>query len=199
MTYVYLKSLNLTLCKRLCKSIGVKCKETTNVKNRAHEELPNANPGTPSVNPDSAAKHSAQFMAARDSRNRRISGLSIRNGRFYGVLWADRGDGRKTARRFPLLDESGEPIRTLSAAKDALEALKSHRHENKLPTGGQKPSFDVFSNEYLNMASTRAKRGATQKREPLGTENLRIRLYKPRTESKSSDATLQSQSACRIF
>ncbi len=143
----------------------MKRKETTNVKNRAHEELPNANPGTPSIDPDLAAKHSAQFMAARDSRNRRISGLSIRNGRFYGVLWADRGDGRKTARRFPLLDESGEPIRTLSAAKDALEALKSNRHENKLPTGGQKPSFDVFSNEYLNMASTRAKRGATQKKE----------------------------------
>jgi hypothetical protein len=82
---------------------------------------------------DSSSKHTAQFMAARDSRNRRVSGLCTRNGRFYAVLWADKGDGRKTVRRFPLLEKPDEPIRTLSAAKDALDALRVTRQERSLP------------------------------------------------------------------
>jgi len=115
-------------------------------------------------------------MAARDSRNRRIAGLSTRNGRFYGVLWADRGDGKKTARRFPLVDESGEPIRTLTAAKDALDALKASRRENKLPQGGHKPSFSAFADEYLEMASTRAKRDATRSKETDALARWRAHL-----------------------
>lgn len=113
----------------------------------------------------SLKKHPAQFTAARDSRNRRISGLAIRNGRFYAVLWADRGDGRKSARRFPLLDDSDEPITNLTSAKLALDGLKSSRHENRLPGSGHKPSFDAFAHDYLEMASTRAKRQATRSKE----------------------------------
>ena len=94
----------------------------------------------------------AQFMAVRDSRNRRVPGLSTRNGRFYAVLWADRGDGRKGVRRFPLLDEAGEPIRTLSEAKEARDALKAKRREEKLPAAGRRPLFSVFVKEYLAMA-----------------------------------------------
>jgi len=105
--------------------------------------------------------HGAQFMAARDSRNRRVAGLCTRNGRFYGVLWADRGDGRKVVRRFPLLDHAGEPIRGLSAAKEALDAQKSKRHEEKLPKAGRRPLFSDFATEYLGTASTRAKKPGT--------------------------------------
>jgi hypothetical protein len=101
-------------------------------------------------------------MAARDSRNRRIPGLCTRNGRFYAVLWADRGDGRKGVRRFPLLDEAGAPIRTVMAAKDALDILRNDRRENALPQRGRKPAFDAFADEYLDMATTRAKRSGTQ-------------------------------------
>ena len=50
--------------------------------------------------------HVAQFTPARDSRNRRVPGLYIRNGRYYCQLWVDRGDGRKSARRFPHLTVS---------------------------------------------------------------------------------------------
>ncbi len=35
----------------------------------------------------STGKHGAQFMAARDSRNRRVFGICVRNGRFCGQLW----------------------------------------------------------------------------------------------------------------
>ncbi len=105
--------------------------------------------------------HSAQFAAARDSRNRRVPGLCTRNGRFYAVLWADRGDGRKGARRFPLLDEAGEPIRSLAPAKAALDGLKSQRHEAKLPKAGRRPTFADFAAQYLGMASTLAKKART--------------------------------------
>ena len=39
----------------------------------------------------------------------------MRNGRYYAILWADRGDGTKATRRFSLLSESGTPIRALQA------------------------------------------------------------------------------------
>ena len=109
--------------------------------------------------------HKAQFIAARDSRNRRVSGLATRNGRFYAVLWADRGDGRKGVRRFPLLDDNDEPIRTLSKAKDALDALRSKRRGDKLPTAGRRPLFADFAKQYLEMASTRAKKPGTLENE----------------------------------
>ncbi len=37
------------------------------------------------------ANHGAQFTPARDSRNRRVPGLYLRNGRYYGQLWVDLG------------------------------------------------------------------------------------------------------------
>lgn len=121
-------------------------------------------------------KHRGQFIAARDSRNCRVPGLYIRNGRFYAVLWSDRGDGQKTARRFPLFDERDAPIRTLSSAKSALITLRENNQQNTLPQAGRKPRFDVFSLEYLDMASTRAKRARTQEKEKAAMELWRGHL-----------------------
>lgn len=129
-----------------------------------------------SCTPLSRKVHAAQFMAARDSRNRRISGLAIRNGRYYAVLWADRGDGRKGVRRFPLLDDSRSPIRTLTAAKEALDTLRNSRRESTLPLPGRKPSFDTFATEYLQMAATLAKRDGTQENESQAISRWRAHL-----------------------
>jgi integrase len=105
-------------------------------------------------------------MAARDSRNRRIPGLYTRNGRFYGLLWADRGDGRKTARRFSLVDENTkQAVANLTEAKEALDKLRGDRRENTLPQGGRKPGFDAYADEYLALASTQQKRKATRSKE----------------------------------
>ena len=68
-----------------------------------------------------SGNHRAQFIAARDSRNRRIPGLYVRGNRYYAQLWADGGNRRKTTRRFPLRDLENQPIRTLLAAREALE------------------------------------------------------------------------------
>jgi hypothetical protein len=45
-----------------------------------------------------SSNHRAQFIAARDTRNRRIPGLYIRGGRFYAQLW---GCGRREESRAP--------------------------------------------------------------------------------------------------
>jgi integrase len=108
--------------------------------------------------------HAGQFMQVRDSRKRRVSGIYTRNGRYYGLLWADRGDGKKTSRRFPLLKDN-DPVRSLVEAKEALEILKNNRRHNALPQAGRKPAFEVFATEYLAMASTLQKRTGTQENE----------------------------------
>ena len=81
----------------------------------------------------SVANHQAQFIAARDSRNRRIPGLYIRGGRYYAQLWVDLGNGKKAARRFPLRDGDNQPVRTVSAAREALEIKRHERREKPRP------------------------------------------------------------------
>jgi integrase len=114
--------------------------------------------------------HAAQFIPAVDSRNRRVPGLCIRNGRYYAQLWVDLGNSRKSARRLPLIDENKEPIRSLAAAKDALVSVREHRKQNTLRKTGRRPTFAMFAAEYLQMASTRQKRKRTQEKEAAAIE-----------------------------
>jgi len=136
--------------------------------------------------PNSGKHDGAQFIPARDSRNRRVPSLYMRNGRFYAVLWADRGDGRKTARRFPLRDENDEVIRNLTAAKDALDGLRADRRENALPQSGRKPGFDAFSAEYLAMSSTKQKRERTQEKESATMAHWKAHLADTRIDRIST-------------
>jgi integrase len=103
--------------------------------------------------------HKHTFFPARDARNRKVRGLWERNGRFYAALWVDRGDGRKTARRFPL------EARTLSEAKEAMEVLRNDRREDKLPTQGRKPLLSAAIAEYLASPTREARRANTQEKD----------------------------------
>src|SRR5262245_39982790 len=96
-----------------------------------------------------AGNHRSKFIAARDSRNRRIPGLYLRNGRYYAQLWVDVGEGKKAARRFPLRDEEDKPVRTLVAAREALDIKRHDRRENRLPTIGHKPLFRRYCATYF--------------------------------------------------
>lgn len=116
------------------------------------------------------------FSPVLDSRNRRLSGLYIRNRRYYGMLWAVGRNGRKNARRFPLMSEEGEPIRNVTDAKAALAMLKAKGLEEKLPPPGHKPSFDSFAAEYLAMQSTRAKKTGTLENEAQAITRWRSHL-----------------------
>ncbi len=120
--------------------------------------------------------HRAQFTPARDSRNRRVRGLYIRNGRFYCQLWVDRSDGRKTARRFPLFNAENLPARTLNEAKEALEIKRNDRREDKLPTPGRKPNFLDYSETYLNKAKVQRKRPGTLQNEQQAITRWRSHL-----------------------
>src|SRR5438874_11425275 len=100
-----------------------------------------------------APSHAPQFMPALDSRNRRVPGLCLRNGRYYAQLWIDLGNGKKSARRLPLLDEYKEAVRSLAAAKSALVSLREQRKQNTLPQRGPRPTFAIFAAQYLQIAS----------------------------------------------
>ena len=113
----------------------------------------------------STTAHRSQFIPARDSRNRRVPGLYIRNGRYYALLWADTGSGKKAPRRMPLFDMDQQPARTLTAAKQALEIKRHERRENKLPTAGRKPSLADYCAVYFQKATVQRKRIGTIKNE----------------------------------
>jgi integrase len=108
-----------------------------------------------------STNHRAQFIAARDSRNRRIPGLYLRGDRYYAQLWVDVGNGKKSPRRFPLRDDDNQPVQTLSAAREALEIKRHERRENQLPTIGHKPLFRDYCAAYFEKAKVQRKRPGT--------------------------------------
>jgi len=108
-----------------------------------------------------SSNHRAQFIPARDSRNRRIPGLYLRGDRYYAQLWVDVGNGKKTSRRFPLRDSDNQPVQTLSTAREALEIKRHDRRENQLPTIGHKPLFRDYCATYFEKAKVQRKRPDT--------------------------------------
>jgi len=121
----------------------------------------------------STPNHRAQFIAARDSRNRRIPGLYLRGGRYYAQLWVDLGKGKKAPRRFPLRDGDNQPVRTVSAAREALEIKRHERRENHLPMPGRKPLFADYVAAYFEKAKVQRKRPGTVENERQATARWR--------------------------
>jgi integrase len=119
------------------------------------------------------ANHAAQFTPARDSRNRRVPGLYIRNGRYYCQLWTDLGNGKKGPRRFPLVNGDNQPIYSLTAAKEALEIKRHERRQNKLPTSGRKPLLADYCETYFEKAKVQRKRPGTVENERQATARWR--------------------------
>src|SRR5881227_2514688 len=146
--------------------------------------------------------HGPQFISAVDSRNRRVPGLCLRNGRYYAQLWIDLGNGKKSARRLPLIDENKEPIRSLAAAKDALVSLRQHRKQNTLPQRGRRPTFAAFAAQYLQMASTRHKQKRTQEKEAAAIELWQAHLGGVRVDQISTpmikDFAEKRLNGCRL-
>ena len=106
--------------------------------------------------------HRHSFTAVYDTRNRRVPHLEVRNGRFYAQLWMDRGDGRKTARRFALVNDAGAPVANIPEAREAIELLRHGRRESTLPTMGHKPTVAEFAASYLASGVFAAKKPRTQ-------------------------------------
>ena len=87
--------------------------------------------------------------------------LYIRNRRFYTQLWCDAGNGKKTARRFPLKDGDNEPVGNLQEAREALDIKRNERRESKLPTRGHKPQLIDYCAIYFDKAKVQRKRSGT--------------------------------------
>ena len=136
----------------------------------------------------SPPNHRAQFIAARDSRNRRIPGLYVRGGRYYAQLWVDLGNGKKAPRRFPLRDGDNQPVRALSAAREALEIKRHERRENHLPTHGRKPLFADYAVAYFEKAKVQRKRPGTLENERQAIERWRDYLGHVRIDQIATPA-----------
>jgi len=133
------------------------------MKRRARDERTHA-VSTPNLLRDShrpKRSNRFQFIPVRDSRNRRVAGLYLRHGRYYGQLWSDAGYGKKTARRFALRDGDNEPVRTLKEAREALEVKRHERRERRLPTPGHKPRLVDYCATYFDKAKVQRKRVGT--------------------------------------
>jgi integrase len=140
-------------------------------------------------NPNFApSNHRAQFIAARDTRNRRIPGLYIRGGRYYAQLWVDLGNGKKAARRFPLRDGDSQPVRTVSAAREALEIKRHERRQNHLPSPGRKPLFADYVVAYFEKAKVQRKRPGTLENERQAIERWRDYLGHVRIDQIATPA-----------
>ena len=89
-----------------------------------------------------------------------VSTFAVR--RYYAQLWVDLGNGKKTARRFPLRDGDNQPVRTLSAAREALEIK---RHETARESAAQQSainrSFAITCATYFEKAKVQRKRPDT--------------------------------------
>jgi integrase len=113
----------------------------------------------------STKAHGGQFIAVRDSRNRRVPGLYTRNGRYYAQLWVSREDGGKTARKYPLLTPDDVPVANLNEAKEAADVLRNDRRKKALPTSGHKPKIGDYVESYFIKPNIKLKKPGTLQNE----------------------------------
>ena len=140
----------------------------------------------------------AHFIGVRDSRNRKVPGLYVRNGRFYVQLWVSRDDGSKTARKFPLLNGEGESVSNLVEAKEAADVLRNNRREKTLPTSGHKPKFADYIETYFSKPSVTAKKPGTLENERQALNRWKAHLGDVRIDRiEASDIAAQRDKRLR--
>src|SRR5208282_431665 len=94
------------------------------------------------------------FTKAKDSRGREVDGLWRRNGRFY-CQFSLPGKG---CRRVALLNESNQPVETVTQAVDAMHELRKKKRQGELPTARRAPQFDEYVLHYLTFIETTGKK-----------------------------------------
>jgi hypothetical protein len=77
------------------------------------------------------------FTKAKDSLGCDVKGLWKRNGRFYCQLSLP----GKGCRRVALLDESNQPVETVTQAVDAMHELLKKKRQGELPASGRAPHW----------------------------------------------------------
>jgi integrase len=98
-------------------------------------------------------KKDYKFIKATDSRGREIEGLWVRNGRYY-MQFSVPG---KHCRRVPLKDENNQRVQSVTAAVDAMLALRQKKRQGEVPLAGRAPKFDDYVKHYLSFMKNRKK------------------------------------------
>ena len=94
--------------------------------------------GNPKAKDPRGQRH--RYISVLDSRNRKVRGLWLRNGRYYVQYWVT---GEKSPRRSRL------EATTLEAAKKEMAAVSQQRDQGDLPSRERKPFFAELVSEYI--------------------------------------------------
>lgn len=122
---------------------------------------------TTAVDSKNKEARAANFTGVLDSRNRKVRGLWIRNGRYYLQF---RVPGEKSARRVPLFKD-GAPVSNLTDAQEArAEILHQRRNGEGLPARGQKPTLATAIAEYITHHKTLAERDEARRKKAAESE-----------------------------
>lgn len=105
------------------------------------------------------ANHGGRFLAAKDSRKRKIRGLWTRNGRYYAQMRVDRGNGTTAPAKIPL------EATTLDSARAELEKKRTENRQQVMQLPGHRPKFSALAEEYKTSAGFLAKKLGTQENE----------------------------------
>lgn len=109
------------------------------------------------------SEKSASFLQVKDGRGRIIPNLYRRNDRFYIQVHLS----GKGSRRFPLVDEEAQPVKTVTQAQEAMVVFKQQKREGVLPLKRSGvPLFESYYLEYCTyLETTNAKDPKTIKKE----------------------------------
>jgi integrase len=100
----------------------------------------------------------AKFTQVKDGRGRSYEGLWERNGRYYIQVFIV----GKGPRRFPLLNEDNQPVKTPQEATAAAAEFRKKSKEGELPASRRAPGFDTFQQHYIKwLDETKAKSALT--------------------------------------
>lgn len=102
----------------------------------------------------------ARMVAVTDSRNRKVRGLWIRNGRYYVQFRHTDEDGKSKPTKMPLMltkDGTKRPAQNLDEARQALEAFRTDLRAGKINVHQGKESLRLAIEDYLA-----EKRGETE-------------------------------------
>ena len=98
--------------------------------------------GNPKAKDPRGQRH--RYISVLDSRNRKVRGLWMRNGKYYMQYWVT---GEKSPRRSRL------EATTLEAAKKEMATVSQQRDQGDLPARARKPFFAELVGEYIEFLS----------------------------------------------
>jgi integrase len=109
--------------------------------------------------------NSRRFSPVFDSGRRRIKGLSLRNGKFYGAVWTMTASGKKSCRRVILRNQNGSLANCIKQARDSYARLRVNASQVPKICAERIPTLTDFSSLYLLSSTTCSKGKRTVERE----------------------------------